>query len=242
LKAAPAEHVTQICTDRLRWSGGPHGGHTDSGEARLTGKSRERGRPREFDIDQALDRAIETFWRHGYEGTSLNDLTEAIGINRPSLYAAFGNKEELFAQAVVRYAQTDMAYANEAFGQPTAQAVIETFLRANVDAITRPDRPAGCLSIQGGLSCGTGNAHIADFLGANRLAGENALATRLARGIDDGDLPADTNPAALARFVMALGEGHAVHAAAGVDRASLHESVTIALQAVPQRPRVPASN
>ena len=197
-------------------------------------KSGERGRPREFDVDAALDRAVEVFWRHGYEGTSLHDLTEAMGINRPSLYAAFGNKEALFRRAVARYAETDMAYAREAFEQPTAHAVIETFLRANVDALTRAGRPAGCLTIQGGLSCGTDNAHIAGFLAASRLAGEAALAARLARTIDDGDLPADTDPTALARFVMAVSEGHAVHAAAGVDRASLHASVTIALQAVPR--------
>lgn len=197
-------------------------------------KGGERGRPREFDVDAALDRAVEVFWRHGYEGTSLHDLTAAMGINRPSLYAAFGNKEALFRRAVARYAETDLAYAREAFEQSTAHAVIETFLRANVEALTRPGRPAGCLSIQGGLSCATDNAHIAGFLAASRLAGEAALATRLARAVDEGDLPVDTDPAALARFVMAVSEGHAVHAAAGVDRASLHASVTIALQAVPR--------
>lgn len=200
----------------------------------MAGNGGERGRPREFDVEAALDRAIEVFWRHGYEGTTLHDMTEAMGINRPSLYAAFGNKEELFRRAVARYAETDMAYAREAFAQPTAYAVIETFLRANVDAITRPDRPAGCLSIQGGLSCGTDNAGVAGFLAASRLAGEAALAARLARAADEGDLPAGTDPAALARFVMAVSEGHAVHAAAGVDRASLHASVAIALRAVPQ--------
>lgn len=206
-------------------------------------KNGGRGRPRAFDVDAALDRAVEMFWRHGYEGTSLNDLTEAMGINRPSLYAAFGNKEELFRRVVARYAETDMAYALEAFEQPTGYAVIETFLRANVDALTRADRPAGCLSIQGGLSCGTDNAHIADFLAASRFAGEAALAARLARAVDDGDLPTDTDPAALARFVMAVSVGHAVHAAAGVDRASLHASVAIALRAIPQgaSATVPAS-
>src|SRR4051794_23528580 len=112
----------------------------------------ERGRPRAFDADAALGRAVEVFWRHGYEGTSLADLTEAMGINRPSLYAAFGNKEELFRRVVARYAQEEMAYAREALARPTAYGVIETFLRANVDALTHTDHPPGCLSVQGGLA------------------------------------------------------------------------------------------
>lgn len=188
-----------------------------------------KGRPRAFDADAALDRAIEVFWRHGYEGASLNDLTAAMGINRPSMYAAYGNKEELFRRAVGRYAEQDMAYAREALAEPTAYAVIEKFLRANADALTRTDRPAGCLSIQGGLAGGSS----ARFLAASRLAGEAALAARLARAVDEGDLPAGTDPAALARYVMVVSEGNAVHAAAGVDRASLHATVDLALRAVP---------
>jgi AcrR family transcriptional regulator len=185
----------------------------------------ERGRPRGFDADAALDRAAEVFWRRGYEGASLNDLTDAMGINRPSMYAAFGNKEQLFQHAVARYAQEDMAYAREALAEPTAYAVIEKFLRANADALTRTDRPPGCLSIQGGLAGGSS----AEFLAASRLAGEAALASRLASA---PDLAAGTDPAVLARYVMVVSEGNAVHAAAGVDRASLHATVDIALRAV----------
>src|SRR5947208_1855466 len=108
-----------------------------------------RGRPRGFDADTTLDRAIEVFWRRGYEGASLGELTEAMGINKPSLYAAYGNKEELFRRAVARYAEGDMAYARAALAEPTAYRVIEKFLRDNADALTRPDRPSGCLSVQG---------------------------------------------------------------------------------------------
>ncbi|GAA5026686.1 TetR/AcrR family transcriptional regulator [Streptomyces siamensis] len=192
-----------------------------------------RGRPRGFDADAALDRAIEVFWRQGYEGASLSDLTDAMGINRTSMYAAFGNKEELFRRAVARYALADMAYAREALTQPTAYAVIETFLRANADAITRADRPPGCLSVQGGLAEGGENGHIAKFLADSRLAGEQALAVRLAEAVASGDLPADTDPVALARYVMVVSEGNAVHAAAGADRRALHAAVDIALRAVP---------
>ncbi|WP_285626737.1 TetR/AcrR family transcriptional regulator [Kineosporia sp. NBRC 101677] len=190
----------------------------------------ERGRPRGFDADQALDRAVEVFWRHGYDGTSLSDLTSAMGINRPSLYAAYGNKEQLFRRAVARYAEVDMAYAREALQQPTAYQVVESFLRANADALTRPDRPAGCLSIQGGLSASSGNEQIAEFLAASRRSGEEALAQRLGQAVEEGDLPADTDAAALARYVMVVSEGNAVHAAAGASRGQLHSTVDLALR------------
>ncbi|MFE3162511.1 TetR/AcrR family transcriptional regulator [Streptomyces sp. NPDC059224] len=193
----------------------------------------ERGRPRGFDADAALDRAVEVFWRKGYEGASLSDLTEAMGINRTSMYAAYGNKEELFRRAVARYAEADMAYARDALTRPTAYAVIEAFLRANADALTRADRPPGCLSVQGGLAEGGDNGHIAAFLAESRLAGERALADRLTRAVTEGDLPAGTDPLALARYVMVVSEGNAVHATAGAGRAALHATVDIALRAVP---------
>ncbi|GAA3452236.1 TetR/AcrR family transcriptional regulator [Dactylosporangium matsuzakiense] len=194
----------------------------------------ERGRPRAFDADAALDRAAEVFWRQGYEGASLSDLTEAMGINRPSLYAAYGNKDALFRRAVARYAEIDMAYVRAAIAEPTAFAVVEHLLRANADALTRTDRPAGCLSIQGGLASGSDGGRVAQFLAASRLAGERALAERLERALDEGDLPAGTDAAALARYVMVVSEGNAVHAAGGADRAALHATVDIALRAVPR--------
>lgn len=197
----------------------------------MTGAEGTRGRPRAFDVEEALERAVEVFWRQGYAGASLADLTAAMGINRPSMYAAFGNKEELFHRAVAHYAEVDMAYARAALEEPTAYEVARSFLHANVDALTRPDRPAGCLSVQGGLAAGADDGRAATYLAESRLAGERALAERFARAVDEGDLPADTNAADLARFVMAVSEGHAVHAAAGVDRASLHASAEIALRA-----------
>ncbi|MFF0313053.1 TetR/AcrR family transcriptional regulator [Micromonospora sp. NPDC005252] len=188
-----------------------------------------RGRPRGFDVDEALERALEVFWRQGYEGASMTDLTAAMGINKPSLYAAFGSKEELFRKAVARYAEQDMEYARNAFAQPTAYEVVATLLRENVLAVTRPDRPAGCLSIQGGTACSGENAAVAGFLASSRLAGELALADRFTRAVAEGDLPADADPAALARFVMSVTEGQAIHAAAGVAREDLRQTAEIAL-------------
>lgn len=189
----------------------------------------QRGRPRGFDPDEALERATEVFWRQGYEGASVSDLTAAMGINKPSLYAAYGSKEELFRKAVARYAEQDMEYARNALAQPSAYQVVAALLRDNVLAVTRPDRPAGCLSIQGGTACSTENTPVAGFLAASRLAGERALADRFTRAVADGDLPAHADPAALARFVMIVTEGQSVHAAAGVTRGDLQQAAQIAL-------------
>jgi AcrR family transcriptional regulator len=190
------------------------------------------GRPRTFDADDALERAVEVFWRHGYEGASLHELTAAMGVNKPSLYAVFGSKEELFRRAVARYAEIDMAYARKALEELTARDVLRTLLHDNVDALTQPGRPPGCLSVQGGVSCGPDNAGVAEFLAASRLAGEQALADRLARAVDEGDLAATSDPTALARFVMTFSEGQAVHAAAGAQRDQLRQSADIALTAL----------
>src|SRR2546423_6942052 len=112
------------------------------------------GRPRGFDPDKALDRALQVFWRKGYEGASLSDLTGAMGINRPSLYAAFGNKEALFRRALDRYAAGPAAYAREALNEPTARAVAERLLGGAVDLLSDPRNPRGCLVVQGALACG----------------------------------------------------------------------------------------
>src|SRR5580658_8616083 len=113
------------------------------------------GRPRAFDTDLALDQAMQLFWRKGFLGTSLSDLTEAMGINRPSLYAAFGNKEELFRRALDRYAETGPgAVHREALSEPTAKLVAEHLVRSVARALTDPCNPAGCLAVQGALTCG----------------------------------------------------------------------------------------
>jgi AcrR family transcriptional regulator len=191
---------------------------------------KERGRPRSFSADEAVDAAAEVFWKHGYDGASLADLTAAMGINKPSLYGAFGNKEELFHRVVARYAEKDMAYARLALEQPTGYEVARALLLDNVDAVTRPDRPAGCLTITGGIA--SAGSSVPEFLGASRAGGERALASRLQRAIDEGDFVAGTDAAALARYLMTVTEGQAVHAAAGVTREELRASAHIALAAV----------
>ncbi|MEU0790076.1 helix-turn-helix domain-containing protein [Amycolatopsis sp. NPDC005961] len=198
------------------------------------------GRPRAFVTETALDRAAEVFWQRGYEGASLSALTAAMGINRPSLYATFGSKQELFRRAFTRYHDAQVATARAALDQPTVYASVEAFLRTGADGITAANHPPGCLSIQGGLACAPENAPISEALATGRADTETALRERMSRAAAEGDLPEGVDPRALALFVMALSEGHAVHAAAGASRADLHASIDVAMRALPL-PQPPAS-
>src|SRR6202451_4421638 len=132
------------------------------------------GRPRSFDIDRALDRALLVFWRKGYEGASLSDLTKAVGVNRPSLYAAFGGKEALFRKALDRYLKGPSAYAQEALKAPTARVVVEKLLLGAADVNTARLNPGGCLMVQGALASGETSDSIRRELAACRVAGEAA--------------------------------------------------------------------
>ena len=129
-----------------------------------------RGRPRQFDIDRALDRALKVFWRKGYEGASLHELTRAMGINRPSLYAAFGSKEELFRKALDRYAEGPAAFVREALGEPTAWAVAQRLLAGSIDLLTDRRNPRGCLLVHGALACGEAAESARRELAARRAA------------------------------------------------------------------------
>jgi AcrR family transcriptional regulator len=191
------------------------------------------GRPRAFDMDTALDRALQVFWRKGYEGTSLSDLTKAMGINRPSLYAAFGNKEALFRKALDRYVEGPAAYTRTALDEPTARAVVERLLRGVVGLLTNPRHPPGCLAVQGALACGDAADSIRRELISRRMAGEAALRQRFERAIADGDLPFDADPADLARYVVTITQGMAVQAAGGASREELRRVVEMALRAWP---------
>src|SRR5215469_12846659 len=116
--------------------------------------SRPRGRPRSFDVEKALDRALEVFWRKGYEGATLSDLTGAMGINRPSLYAAFGNKEALFRKALDRYIEGPAQYVAAALERRTAREVALALLEGLIQLLTDPHYPGGCLIVQCALTCG----------------------------------------------------------------------------------------
>lgn len=191
------------------------------------------GRPRQFDVDEALDRALEVFWRHGYEGASLPALTEAMGINRPSLYAAFGNKEELFRRALDRYAEGPAAHVRKALAEPTARAVAQRLLYGTVDLLANPKHPSGCFLVQGALACSPASEGVRQAAAKRRASGLALIRRRLRRAVSEGDLPADADPVDLARYVSAMMQGLAVQAASGAKRDELTRIADLAMRAWP---------
>jgi AcrR family transcriptional regulator len=191
------------------------------------------GRPRSFDVDRALDQALQVFRRKGYEGASLSDLTEAMGINRPSLYAAFGDKETLFRKALDRYGMMVQCMMDEALKKKTARAVVESFLREAIEMQTHPGSPPGCLTVHGALACGDESESIRKELTCRRDQAEAAIRERFKRAKKERDLPADCNPADLARYVATVMQGMAVQAAGGATRSELQRVVNTVLRAWP---------
>jgi AcrR family transcriptional regulator len=192
------------------------------------------GRPRSFNLDEALDAATQVFWTKGYEGASLTELTQAMGINRPSLYAAFGNKETLFRKVLDRYAEERAAYLREALEQLTAREVAEHLLRGAADLLTDPHNPTGCLMVQGALVCGEDEDCVRQELVSRRVAAEAALRRRFQRAKAEGDLASDINPADLSRYAITISQGMAVQAAGGASRADLQRVVDTAMRCWPR--------
>ncbi len=191
------------------------------------------GRPRGFEAGEALDAAMRVFWSEGYEGASLASLTAAMGINRPSLYAAFGDKKGLFLQVLDRYETVAAAYVANALKLPTARAVAEALLRGAAERSTCADSPRGCLFVQGALVASAGAADVAKELSRRRKAGEKALKVRFQRAQAEGDLRRDVDAAGLARYVVTVVRGIAVQAAGGAHRVDLEAVADIALTAWP---------
>lgn len=192
-----------------------------------------RGRPREFDVDKALDAALLQFWRHGYEGTSLAALTEAMQISVPSLYAAFGNKEALFRRALDRYIQRPASYLGKAMQAPTARAAAEQAFAGAINMVMQRQHPDGCFLVQGALAASPGAESIRRELSQRRLAAEAMVRRRFERAAAEGDLPAGTDPAQLARFLMTVIWGLSVQAAGGASRTQLEEVARMAMQCWP---------
>jgi AcrR family transcriptional regulator len=201
--------------------------------AKTTAECGQVGRPRCFDADEALDAAMHMFWKKGYEGASLSDLTAAMKIERPSLYATFGNKEALFRKVLDRYSCTASKFAEDALNQPTARAVVEHLLMGNAEVVADPHSPAGCLMVQAALSGGDESKAIRDELNARRHGAELALRRRLQRAKAEGDLPADTDVADLASYVFTVTHGMAVRAKSGAKRAELRRVAQTAMRAWP---------
>lgn len=193
-----------------------------------------RGRPRSFDRDRALDIALRTFWQHGYEGTSVADLTAAIKISSPSLYAAFGSKSKLFEAAIQRYVSGSGAFLMCALAEePTARASIERGLREAAAAFTRRGSPRGCLVQTALLGWAEESAAPARLVADLRRKSRAAVAQRLQRGVEAGDLPATTDVPSLAAYCAAVIQGLAVQARDGATRAELNAIVDIAMTRFP---------
>ena len=194
-----------------------------------------KGRPRAFDTDEALAAALRVFWSKGYEGASMAELTEAMGITKPSLYAAFGNKESLFRQALDLYEGEKMAYVGQALAEPTARAVVERMLRGSVANMTSTCEPRGCLGVISSVACGAEAVSIREEVLARGAIARRALIDRMARARDEGDLPADVDVEGLTGFIYALLQGMAVQAGAGATRADLERLVDTGMAMWPGR-------
>jgi AcrR family transcriptional regulator len=192
------------------------------------------GRPRAFDPDTALEAALWVFWKKGYEGTALSDLTAAMGINRPSIYATFGNKEALFRKALDRYDAKMTGFTAEALKERSARAVAERLMVGTADLLSCPGNPKGCLMVQGALACGEEADPIRRELISRRATGEAALRERFERAKVEGDLPAGADPGDLARYVMAVMHGMSVQSAGGASREDLQGVIDFSMRAWPQ--------
>lgn len=192
------------------------------------------GRRRAFDTDTALAAATEVFWRRGYEGASLSELTRAMGINPPSLYMAFGNKDGLFRLVLDRYGQSRLAFMDEVLAAPTARSVAQRYLFGWANFACGGETPPGCLLVQSGLACGDGGEGVPQELALRRAGPEAALRARFERARAEGDLPAGIDPTALARFLSTIAYGMAVQAGAGVGHDGLRSIALMALSAWPR--------
>lgn len=193
------------------------------------------GRHREFDVDEALDAALNVFWRMGYEGASYTDLTHATGVERPALYSAFGNKEALFRRALERYYARYLNFFPAALEQPTSRKVVEHMLRDAAELHTRYADRRGCLGIHGALAGSDDIAAVQMALIDARAGAETSLRFRLEQARQTGDLPENANPAVLAAFVLTVLHGMAVQAKAGFSRATLEAVAEQALSTWPGR-------
>lgn len=195
---------------------------------------KSRGRPRVFDMDEALDKALKIFWERGYEGASLAELTETLGINKPSLYAAFGNKEELFYKALLKYATGPVAFVKDVINEPTAYKVAEAFLVKAAEFLTDPQHPKGCMIVQGALSSGESAEIVRNVLIKYRASYESLLAERFTKAKQEGDLSSDADPRNLAKYLATLHQGMSVQATSGASREELLEMGNLALKVWPK--------
>jgi TetR/AcrR family transcriptional regulator, copper-responsive repressor len=191
-----------------------------------------RGRPRSFDRDKALERAMLVFWRQGYEATSVNDLTRAMRINPPSLYAAFGDKEHLYLEALERYQQSRLESVTKWLEEePTAKAAVARLLTEAAGLLVRCGAPRGSMLVLSAMNCA--DASLQSELAQRRAAGRTILKARIDRGAGEGELLAGSDTAALTDFYITVFQGMSVQARDGATRQSLLATARTAMRAWP---------
>jgi AcrR family transcriptional regulator len=181
----------------------------------------------------ALDRALEVFWACGYEGATLLELTKAMGINRPSLYAAFGNKEQLFRKALDRYQTGPMSFLTEALREPTARSAAEAIFSGFIHMQRNREKARGCLIVSGALASGEEAETVRQELSRLRQSIVAVFRKRFERAVENGDLPKGTDCATLGRYVATVLGGLAVQAASGTPEKELRLVAAMAMQAWP---------
>jgi AcrR family transcriptional regulator len=192
-----------------------------------------KGRPREFDVDDALAAALRVFWRNGYESATMADLTAEMGIAKPSLYAAFGNKEALFNKALDLYEREKLAYMTSALSAPTARGVAERLLRGALEIQTSTCNPKGCLGVIAASACGAEAESIKAHVIARRASSEAAVVRRFEVARDAGELPETLQPQALARYLFALMQGLAIQGGSGISCEDLNQLVDTSMEIWP---------
>ncbi|CAI1541669.1 TetR/AcrR family transcriptional regulator [Serratia proteamaculans] len=182
-----------------------------------------RGRPKQFDRDRALDSALDLFWRHGYESTSLADVVEITGAKAPTLYAEFGNKEGLFRAAVERYLQKYTTSTNQLLEQdlPIAE-IVEAYVRSSAEVFTDPDTPSGCFMVCASAALSSSSDDIAEMLRNKHHSNETSLRDCFDRKVQQGELLAKTDTALLAKYIVCTIEGMSVQAREGASREDLY--------------------
>jgi AcrR family transcriptional regulator len=205
------------------------------GMEQLIAPSPTKGRPREFCVDMALAAALRVFWQHGYEGASMSELTAEMGITKPSLYAAFGNKEQLFHKALDLYEREKLEYMRTAGDAPTARGVAEKLLWGALEIQMSSCDPRGCLGVISTTACGAEAESIKAEVVKRRASSEQALIERFERAKAEGDLPEGLEPDALVRYLFALMQGMSVQAGSGATFEQMKQLVTTSLSVWPTR-------
>lgn len=201
----------------------------------LISTPRKKGRPLSFDRDAALHQAMLLFWEHGYEATSLNDLTSALGVTPSSIYSAFGDKKGLFFDAVGLYLGGPVTLQTMLDDAPTARAAAAAMLEGAAAGFTGADTPRGCLLASAAISCSDSAADVRQTLGAIRQGMEAQLRARIQDGVARQELPEETDAEVLAAMTMAVIQGMSTAARDGAPREKLLRIAAAALQAWPVR-------